>query len=351
MCKRGLFTVLVCIILSGSFVHAESYHGSRRRNKFERSRSSTKATKIGGAIALAIPEPLGPKKLIAVANFENKTNWAGQANLGTGMADQLITSLIDTGRFIVLERQSIEAILREQDFGASSRTTSEGAAKIGKIISAQILIQGSITEFEQMVDSGGGAVAVQGFAFSASGANAHVAVDIRIYDTTTGQILASKACKGTARESGGSFGYAGEDFGFSAGGAARTPLDFAVREAINLAVDFVILELNHVPWEGRIAMVRNDNVYINCGRTAGIFLGDQFSVHKPGEPITDPTTGLNLGSEKTLIGMIEVIKVDEKFSKAIPISGMDFARSDIIKYEGPKPPPPKVVEEIIVEEN
>jgi len=334
-----IITIFISFVLLHNYCFAARYHSNRRRGTIRRSEVVT-TTRIKEVVPVAIPEVIGPKKLIAVAEFENKSNWAGQVNLGTGMADQLITALMDTKRFIVLERDSIDAVLREQDFGASSRTTGEGGAKIGKISRAQILIQGAVTEFDQSSSSGAGGVTVKGFTFSASEAKAHVAVDLRIYDTTTGQIIASKACKGTAKSSGGSFGYAEGDFGFSAGGEARTPLDYAVRDAINQAVHFIVLELQNIPWSGSIAMVKDDNFFLNCGRTTGIMVADQFSVWKPGESIIDPETGLNLGSENTKIGEVEVIKVDEKFSKVVPIAGTGFERGDIVKYNGRKPPEP-----------
>ena len=338
--RRICLFIIACVFLmvGAQTCYGAAYHGNRRSDRLNRGGEVRKKKVVEVIVPAAVAVPLGPKKLIAVAEFENKTNLVGQAQLGTGMADQLITALINSGRFIVLERQSIEAILREQDFAASARITEGGSAGIGKLINAQILIQGAVTEFDLQSGGGGGGATIKGVSISISESKAHVAVDLRIYDTTTGQIMASKACKGTARASGGSFGYAGADLGFSAGGEAKTPLDFAVRDAINLAVNFIILELQKVPWEGRIAMVRNSMVYINCGRTAGILPGDQFIVYKKGEVITDPETGLTLGSEITLTGEIEVIKVEEKYSKAIPVKGGGFGRGDIIKYKGPKPP-------------
>lgn len=346
LCGLSVFLTFFFMYSNISVATGGRYHGHRRSSRIERETPTRSVKDVQQPVPAALPAPTGPKKLVAVAEFENKTNWAGQVNLGVGMADQLITALMATQRFIVLERQSMEAVLREQDFASSGRTTAEGGAGTGKISRAQILIQGAITEFEQQASGGTGGIAIQGFAFSASEAKAHVAVDVRIYDTTTGQILASKACKGVAKSSGGSFGYSGGDFGFMAGGEARTPLDLAVRDAITQTVYFIILELDKITWEGRIAMVKDGDLFINCGRTAGIVIGDNFTVWKPGEPIIDPETGLNLGSEKKKIGSLEVVKVDEKFSKAVPISGTGFERNDIVKYEGRKvvvPPEPMVV--------
>ena len=55
----------------------------------------------------------GPKARIAVARFTDKSNnsrwW--RKEIGEGMADQLTTALVGTNRFIVLERQALDAVL------------------------------------------------------------------------------------------------------------------------------------------------------------------------------------------------------------------------------------------------
>lgn len=275
---------------------------------------------------------IGPKKLIAVAEFENKTNWAGQVNLGTGMSDQLITALMNTGRYIVLERENITGVLREQDFAASGRTTAEGGAKIGQISRAQILIQGAITEFGHE-GGGGGGFTIKGFTLGGSESRALVGIDVRIYDTTTGQILSSKACRGVASTSGFDLGYFDSDWGFATSSEKSTPMDVAVRAAIQQAVDFITLELVRVPWAGRVAMIKDGLVYINAGRENGINIGDQFNIYKEGEAVVDPESGLTLGSEVAMIGRVEVVSVEEKFSKAAPISGSGFDKNDIVKFE------------------
>ena len=327
MVKKMFFISIVFVFLC-CFFQSVSYAFL----PFLEKKEEAPQAQLAGGPPRAIPAAVGPKKLIAVAEFENKTNWSGQVNLGTGMADQLITSLMNSGRFIVLERESIEAVLREQDFGASGRTTAGGGAKIGKISRAQILIQGAITEFGS-TESSGGAIAIRGFSFGGKQSKAQVGIDLRIYDTTTGQILASKACRGVAKASGSSIGYSGGDFGFATGGETRTPMDFAVRAAIDQALLFIIAELDRVSWQGRVAMIKNDLVYINVGRTVGIKIGDQFNVYREGEAIVDPDTGISLGTEDAKIGRIEVMSVDEKFSKAAPISGMGFEKNNIVKFE------------------
>ena len=174
---------------------------------------------------------------------------------------------------------------------------------------------------------------IKGFRIGGGGSSAIAGIDLRIYDTTTGHILASKACRGVAESSGADIGYYGGDFGFDMGGSSSTPMDTAVRAAIDQAVQFITFELNDVPWEGRVVMMKKGLVYINAGSAGGIQVGDRFLVLRVEEMIVDPETGLELGAETARIGEIEVLSVEDKFSKATPLSGTDFQKNDIVRLE------------------
>ena len=83
---------------------------------------------------------------IAVSNFENNSTWSWWGdNLGRAAADELATQLVQTGKFTVIERAQLDAILREQNLGASGAVTSATAAKVGKLLGVQLLLTGSIT--------------------------------------------------------------------------------------------------------------------------------------------------------------------------------------------------------------
>ena len=53
------------------------------------------------------------KPTVAVMSFENRAPVHTKWNLGNGLADQLIDRLMQTRRYIVLERARLDAILKE----------------------------------------------------------------------------------------------------------------------------------------------------------------------------------------------------------------------------------------------
>lgn len=111
---------------------------------------ATVTTPEGRAIEEAQQEPYdGPKARIAVARFTDKTGkgwWTGA--IGDGMADMLATALFHTNRFIVLERQTLADVLKEQDLAAAGRIKKGTEAPIGEIEGAELLVTGAVTEFE-----------------------------------------------------------------------------------------------------------------------------------------------------------------------------------------------------------
>ena len=99
--------------------------------------------------------PSQEKVRIAVMNFENNSQWHWWGDrLGEAAADELVTQLFQTGKFSVVERSQINAVLAEQDFGQSGRVNPSQAADIGKILGVQVILTGSITKFA--IDEKGG---------------------------------------------------------------------------------------------------------------------------------------------------------------------------------------------------
>jgi len=193
----------------------------------------------------------GPKARIAVARFDNKTadsyNWYSP-EIGDGMADMLTTALVNSGRYIVLERQNLDTVLSEQDLGASGRVREDTAAAIGEIEGAELLVVAAVTEFEGNAGgtrAGGGGIGggILG-AIGGGSRRAHMAIDLRVVDARSSRILAATSVEGEAKD----FNIGGALAGFTGsvglGGALstweNTPREKALRQVIGGAVDYII---------------------------------------------------------------------------------------------------------------
>ena len=284
-------------------------------------------------VASTLP-PVGLKKLVAVETFENKAGFESEIDLGNGMADMLTDSLIQSGYFNVMERQAVQSVLTEQDFAASGRTVQAGTtAQIGKVLPVQLLIRGSVTEYATETTGGDQGLNIRGVTVNMQRSTAHVAIIIRLIDTTTGQVIDSQRVEGEARSGGLGFGYADSDFDFFQSGYSKTPIGEATQIAIDRAVEYVIRRMCDIPWEGKVVTVRDNEVIINAGSNAGIETGDRFSVFHQGREFVDPDTGVSLGSELSKIGQIEAVNVQDKYTKAVPVSGSGFSAKDVVRFE------------------
>lgn len=158
---------------------------------------------------------------MAVARFTDKTGkgwWTGA--IGDGMSDMLATALFHTNRYIVLERQTLGDVLKEQDLGAAGRIKRGTEAPVGEIEGAELLVTGAVTEFEGAASGVGGGLGGFGSILGAIAGgikNAHMAIDVRIIDTKTSRIVAATSVQGEATD----FNLGGALGGAVGGGALR----------------------------------------------------------------------------------------------------------------------------------
>jgi curli biogenesis system outer membrane secretion channel CsgG len=187
----------------------------------------------------------GPKARVAVTKFLDKSaKGKTTGEIGDGMAEMLANALFSTNRFIVLERQSLDEVIREQDLGASGRVKRETAARIGEIEGADLLIEGTITEFEPGTAGAGGA----GAGASPGGIGgllaairtSHVAMIVKVIDAKTGRRLASQQVEGKATDIGGLTLGGGGGLAGAFGGYSKTPMEKAIRIAIEETVKLIV---------------------------------------------------------------------------------------------------------------
>ena len=258
------------------------------------------------------------KKTVAVSDFENKTNAAGAWQIGTGMADMLTDSLIQSGLFIVLERQALNAVLAEQNLGASTRASKAGTgAQTGNIKKAQVIVQGAVTEFEEQKSEGGQGLSLYGVSLRSKSATAHVAIIIRLIDTTTSQVLASQRVEGDASSGGVGFSASVVGVGFGQESFKKTPMGKATQMAIDRAVEYIATQMAAIPWKGKVIKVdENSMILVNAGTQSGMSKGQVLRLSKLGESVVDPDSGMELGQEAKVLGTVTVEDALEKYSKA-----------------------------------
>ncbi len=280
---------------------------------------------------VSVPERLrGPKKIVAVAKFENKATEPTN-RIGDGMADQLTDALVNFGQFVVVKRPELSEVFYEQELKQGGYTRISESAQAGKLTSAQFLVVGTITEFDYQENTSRGGISTPFGTVRAGTAQAHVGLIIRLIDTTSGQVIISQRMRGEAERERIGFSVSVDGFGFSHDEMAKTPLGEAIQEVIDQAVSCVSNRLAREPWQSRVAKVSGNTIYFSGGQDVGIETGVVFTVYQIVEEIVDPGTGHSLGVDLRSRGEIQVNEVQEKFSKANVISGKGFVIGDVVK--------------------
>lgn len=277
----------------------------------------------------------GPKKRVAVTRFDNKVQGTyGSWNIGDGMAEQLTTALIKTGRFVVVERQALKDVLGEQELGQTGVIKKETAAKVGQVLGAQIIVRGVVSEFEQAESGGGGGIGIGGFRIGGKSSNAHVGIDIRLIDATSGQVLTSHNAVGKVESSGIAVGVSRGIVDFGADSFKNAPIGQATRQAIEDAVKFIVDTMETVPFTAKVIKIEGKKIYVNIGSNMNVRSGTKMYAYSLGEDLVDPDTGLRLGADEKLLGTVEVRDVQSKFSIGYMVSGNgSLKRGDILKLQ------------------
>jgi curli biogenesis system outer membrane secretion channel CsgG len=268
-------------------------------------------------LALPLIGTAQSKIRVAVMEFENNAahEWSTW-ELGKAAQDAMVTALVESGMFSVIERQKLEMIMQEQGLGQSGAVTAQSAAKIGKLLGVQLIITGSVTEFGKE-ETGGGILGVIG----ADVETYRTALDARMLNTTTGEIIA--AAKGEGSASGGAIAI--KRFNIGTRGSYNERAGKVMREAVEDIVDQFVEKAEELKSSlastAKIALVKDGKVYINVGSGQDVKVGDVYEVIRLGEAIIDPDTGIELDRETEVVGEIEVTEAKDKVSICKVLSG------------------------------
>lgn len=304
--------------------------------------------------ALALPaNGAQTRKRVALLDFDFSSVhswWSGDWDVGRGIADLIVTSLVRDGTYSVIERKKLDAILQEQDFSKSDRADPATAAKIGRILGVNAIIVGSVTQFgleEKSLTLGGIGGTWRGFGAGTVGTKegkAQVAVDARMVDVNTGEIVAVGTGKGESKRSGllldgagaGGGGFGGGGIDMSSSHFSQTILGEATRTAVEQLSEQLVtqagkIEGSKIVVQGLIADVSGGIVIINVGKNAGAAVGMRLSVDRVGREVKDPATGKVLRRMTTAVGEIEITEADEISAVARIVWGEGLKVGDEVK--------------------
>ena len=199
------------------------------------------------------------KAKIAVLDFGQQGDGGQNKDLGKIVAEWLITGLVETGRFDVIERRLLEKTIEEHALGMLDPGS---VAQLGKILGVKTIVSGTILSFEGTIE-----------------------INARLISVESASIIATEKVR--------------------ASNAARLN---------DLVVQIVDKLVKAFPLEGYVVLRTDKNVTIDLGKISGVKPGMQFIVYKEGKIIRHPKTGEVLDVETIETGEIEISDVRDKIA-------------------------------------
>ncbi len=165
------------------------------------------------ALILISGTAMADRPVLGVAEFKNEATGAAwwRSGVGRELSGMLANELAAIGAFTVVERSNLEAVMAEQDLGASGRVNPDTAAQVGQLVGAEYIVLGTVTDYSEETARTGGGVNLRGVNIGGRSTNigvggsrtqAYVAVDLRLVNATTGAIEHVRTIEGRTSDTG-----------------------------------------------------------------------------------------------------------------------------------------------------
>ncbi|MFN2362955.1 MAG: CsgG/HfaB family protein [Halarsenatibacteraceae bacterium] len=206
--KKYKFAVLISlslILIFGIVVEAENFGN---KNEFEKLQEEILADKDdilssepnvnrSTQLLASLPEP-EEKSSIAVFTIADKTGQRtedGSALVSQGAGDMLITALKRSRQFKVLERLNNDSIMNEHELKNNNLIAAYEGPGLNELAGADYILDGSVTEYQVDKASGGTGLSIAGVGGSKENAVASTAIDLKLVDTTSGEVVWSRSLR------------------------------------------------------------------------------------------------------------------------------------------------------------
>lgn len=291
------------------------------------------------------------KRRIAIMPFDSHYVASAIANvdLGQAIASMLTTKIVNDGTYSVIDRQMLDSILKEQNLSVSDRADPATACKIGKILSVDAIVVGSITQFGQESHNSSaslptgyipgipyvGGIGGMFGSIRSSKSKTKVSIDAKVIDINTTEILAAMQGTGEAKRSGGGIG------GFSSDTYGESAIaDEATIQAVDSLSGQIVAAAAKIPdnqsliaasVEGKVADVTGNLITVTVGKKNGIQVGTKLIVNRAVKTIRDPDSGKVIKELFNQVGTINIKEAEDTSATGELVSGTGIKVGDSVK--------------------
>lgn len=236
----------------------------------------------------------------------------------------LLRGIQSTKSFVIVDNRDFPKDVKT--FRVNDQYDLDAISKIAAGMGVALVVEGRILEIKarRLGDQVG--------VFRKVRAKMDTKVQLRIVGTKQNRELLNEIREATIESSTTKFG----SYAYSDKALEEDPelVDQVVQKAFRSVLSNIVSVSRKISWEGRIAMVSGDRIYINAGRLSGIQVGDILRVNDEGSEVFDPENGQFIGrAPGKMKGTVEVISYFGK-DGAIGVihSGSGFRESDQVEF-------------------
>jgi curli biogenesis system outer membrane secretion channel CsgG len=262
-----------------------------------------------------------PKKKVMVFAYWNDTP-VKAPTLGAYGADEMKRGLSVSQRLIV--PKDLSTMLTTEDFVSGEKVKVAQLIREGRRLGVAVALIGRITKivFRQRGDEIG--------LFRQKQSLAAVDLEIKIFDVAAGREVAAL---GRSGESSANASVALEEENLESQDFRNEMSRLAIRNAVSAMVPDVVRTIEKMVWQGKIAKISGNKIYVNSGKSSGLVSGDILKVLSAGDDVYDPTSGAYLGRApgqlKGTLEVIDFIGTDGAVSEIH--TGGNFQEGDVVQ--------------------
>ena len=297
------------------------------------------------------------KKRVMVNNFDFSATETPEMrvlgtaqNIGKGIRAMFVTRSQQGGKVVIVERGEKEKQLEnEQDKNAGNRNKQGTGSRIGRIQGADAILAGDIVIFgndnkRTKVTGGGTTGAVIGILRRKDDSDkAVVAIEYRLIDAETSEVIASGTARGEAERKGrktsvwGALGQgvSGMDISTSNSGFEKTiigeaTLDCVGKLALILNEQTAVMKKRVRDVETTVVDVSGGTLTIGAGSDDGVNTGESFEIRRVLSVLRDPVTKEVLDKKTELVGQMVVSTVRPRVATGSYTGGSAQATVDFV---------------------
>lgn len=264
------------------------------------------------------------RKRIVVLPFLNQSSYNGNSHIDDART-RFLSELQKTDEVIIQHADAV-GLTNLADYRSGNTYKSEEIAKKLKLTGVHAIVEGIVKDLS--TTRRGDAVGV----FRRVKAQIKTTVELRVISVRSGQVMVTETREADLAET--LTRVAEKSFTDKDIQDDPSAVQYVVETAFEKTIPVLINALQKFSWEGRIALVKGERVYLNAGRQSGLNIGDVLRIVEQQEEVYDPESSQFIGNIKgRMKGTVEVISYFGNDGAVTTIhSGSGFKENDLVEF-------------------